>query len=191
MSPILILLAASPASAAPPVADARCHLLVRLVDSTRVDLVDVGTGIVRTVVEGVALDATGLRGLARLEDAAAAVSGTATESATLVLPGAHTAASDRGDILTAFHSSAAIRRWSVADGSYISSMYLEGVDVPIWGMSVVGDVLYVLDDGRKEDGTRAAPDVLAFDIRDGALLTAIPLPDRAEESPRGLVCAAP
>lgn len=65
-----------------------------------------------------------------------------------------------GDTLyTAWHSTTEIDVFDVFSGAYLDTLELEDYDTWVWGISRVGDVLYVIDDGRgaySDQGVRIA-----------------------------------
>lgn len=134
--------------------------------------------------------ATGVSDSTVYRDPAALVAGVETPSEAAVLLDPHVAVAYGDSVLTASHATANVRVRSPADGTVASSLRLEGVDAPIWGMSVVDDVLYVLDDGRDED-TRGPPELLAFTLAEGTPLGSVPLDLAPGEVARGLHCTAP
>lgn len=56
----------------------------------------------------------------------------------------------RGDdvFLSAWHATDEVERWDAATGTLVETTALQGFDTWVWGLSAVGDRLFVVNDGR-------------------------------------------
>lgn len=104
---------------------------------------------------------------------------------TPAIGGPGSVAVDDGVTVSAAPTGSVIQVW---DGGGARVFEATGVGA-IWGLSLVGGTVYVLDDGTGDDeGTRVAPAVRTFDVSTGALLATYPLTLEPGERARGLAC---
>ncbi len=78
--------------------------------------------------------------------------------------------------------------WHVPTGTF-GELFMDGFDGNIWGLSIVGDRIYLLNDGRQETGKDHDAWVFSFSIDTGAQLSAVDLGVQGFTA-RGLVCGA-
>lgn len=81
-----------------------------------------------------------------------------------------------------------VKVWHVPSGGF-GDMILDGFDGYVWGLSIVGDTLYLLNDGRQETGTDYNAQLYAFDKSNGTRLAKVDL-GVIGHAPRGLHCEA-
>lgn len=95
---------------------------------------------------------------------------------------------DQGVLVSASYPSNRVRWRRPEDGTLIRSLTLEGVNVPLRGLSVENGVLYVLDDHRTPEGNAEDPEVHAFDAETGQRLGSVSITVERGEYARGLSC---
>jgi len=92
-----------------------------------------------------------------------------------------------GEIVTAWHSTDYLERFDAASGTSVGDALLEGYDTWVWGLSGVGDRVFVMDDGRNGDGSDQTR-IVTFDPS-GTELSTLPLGEGV--NPNGLTCSGP
>jgi hypothetical protein len=88
----------------------------------------------------------------------------------------------------AWHSTDTVEVVSMIDGRLLRTIELEGFDTWVWGMSVAGGRLYLLDDGRGDAGPGTR--ITSFDAVTGENLGDVVIGDRATMA-NGLWCHVP
>ncbi len=79
--------------------------------------------------------------------------------------------------------------WTVPESGEVERTVVpEGAIGPIWGLSIVGDTLLLLDDGRHEDTVRG-PTLRWYDLAEMTSLGSVALTLEPGEVARGLDCA--
>ncbi len=91
----------------------------------------------------------------------------------------------QGELVGAWHSTEVIERYDGTSGAFLGEIELEDYDTWVWGVSGVGDRLFVLNDGRgKYEGVRIAE----FDSAGNAVSNLF-LEDHRKVN--GLTCSGP
>jgi nitrite reductase/ring-hydroxylating ferredoxin subunit len=101
----------------------------------------------------------------------------------------------RGDeISCAWHSTDVVEVYDLRTGDHVRSIPLEDYDTWVWGVSVAGGRLHLIDDGRGEHEVPGQR-IVSFDPLTGARLGEVHLtglfPDRYTHWPGGLWCESP
>lgn len=92
------------------------------------------------------------------------------------------------ELFTAWHSTDTVDVVHALTGAAIRTISLEGYDTWVHGMSVAGDMLHVIDDGRQLASQRIA----RFDPQNGTLINEVMIPrGMASRAPSGLWCMTP
>lgn len=91
-------------------------------------------------------------------------------------------------IYNAWHSTDTIEVYSI-DGEFVRTIELEKYNNWVWGVSIIGDKLHLIDDGRNDYGDKGVR-LAQFDLETGDLLRHVFLKGDAFSRPSGLWCRA-